>query len=118
MKNSKTFKQFVQEVYEASKERTMEEDLLGTKLSFPALYGRIYIANSSPSFSEIEETATNDYPVHTFLNSYDISPDMLHLKARKTGVEADIYESQYVSHSITEDRIIVALRNKTVVFAI
>lgn len=118
MKNSKTFKQFVKDVYEASRERTMEETLWGTKLSFPALYGRIYIANSSPSFSEIEEGEKSEYPIHTFLDSYNISPDMLYLKARKTGVEADIYESQYVSHSITEDRIIVAMRNKTVVFAI
>ena len=115
MENPK-FKSFINEVYEASKDKMMEEKVFGLSLSKPSLYGRIYIANSSPSFFDIVENTKEKHPVKAFLDSYRITPDMFHLQSRKNDEEEDIYEYQYVSHTITEDKIIVETTKRTVTF--
>lgn len=112
------FTQFVEDVYSATRNRTMDDNFLGIPLKKSTSYGRVYIANSSPSFYDIEKDEKGENPMKTFLESYKIPPDMLHFKSHLNEVQDDIYEWEYESHEVKENKIVVKTKKKELVFAI
>lgn len=117
MKNE-AFKQFIIEVHEASKNKVMTENFLGMTLQKRTIYGRIYIANSSPSFLDIEKHEKSEQPIRTYLDHYEIIPQMIHLSSKKNNVEADIYHYEYVTHTIEKNFITVQTQKETLQFAL
>lgn len=92
MKNKK-FKQLIVDSYNKSKERN--------------LVGIVYSAVSTYGFSDLIN-------VEEFVERS--AADMIHLKSKLTGVEADVYEYDLVDYKIksSESTIYVRLRNKEV----
>lgn len=115
---NQVFSQFVEDVFEATRNRTMDDKFLGIPMKKRSTYGRVYIGNSSPSFYDIEEHEKGENPMKTFLESFKIQPDMLYFQSHINNEEDQIYEYEYVSHEVKENEIIVKTKKKDLVFAI
>lgn len=63
----------------------------------PVLTGRIYIADSSPSFNEVQEDI-DDY----LIRNQDVL-DMVYLHTDKS--ELEVYKTEYKTHTITAEYI-------------
>jgi len=109
MERNSRFNQFILDAYELSLTKKKNESVLGTEVSFPAIIGRIYIGNSSPTFQEIaEHTNIKEKGMKQFLESIPAtSPEMVSIKVRGTDEAEDIYEWSYISHQVEEHALLV-----------
>lgn len=73
----------------------------GIMFSKSSLKGTIYVSNIQPSLSDIDD-------VNKILDRIDLV-DMIYLFTDSDS--ADIYQSEYVSHTITDSYIEVSLKN-------
>lgn len=108
MKNCK-FKSLILDVYKewAKPTRIFNKKILGMDITYKNFWGIIYNAISNDTFDNVKD-------IEKYMEI--ANPDMLLLNSRVTGQEVQIYPFYLEDYSIEDDKLIIKLKNREVIF--
>lgn len=108
MKDCK-FKQLILDAYKEwnKPERIFTKETFGITATYKSFWGTIFGAISRDSFQDITD-------IEKYMEI--ANPDMFMLNSRVTNQEVEIYEWQLQDYKIEDDKLILKLKNKDIIF--